>query len=71
MRTVAPGDELRVSRVQVKPSRYQGKAASLGAPVAERTASRARLSVTRVGRVRGCLHGMQTVLRVWAGGLVA
>jgi len=35
MRTVAPGDELLVSRVRVKPSSYQGKAASLEVLAAE------------------------------------
>ena len=56
MRRVAPGDELLVSRVQVNPSSYQGKTASLRVLVAEITASRARLSVTHVGWVSGCLH---------------
>lgn len=56
MRTVAPGDEPLGSRVQVNPSSYQGKAASLRVLVAEITESRARLSVTHVGWVSGCLH---------------
>lgn len=47
MRTAAPGDEPLVSRVQVNPSSYQGKAPSLRVQVAEVTASRAGLSVTR------------------------
>lgn len=56
MRTVAPGDEILVSRVQVNPSSYQENAASLRVLVAEITASRARLLATHVGWVSGCLH---------------
>lgn len=49
MRTVAPGDELLVSRVQANPSSYQGKAASLGVLVAGITTSRSRLSSNTCG----------------------